>query len=374
MGMIPVKCPSCGADIQLDDSREFGFCTYCGTKIVQDKIIVEQKVTIKSDNSEQFNNYMTLARREKETQNIEKARDYYQAALLINPNSWEAVYCTTEWNFRKGINSQHLTKIKIIFELISNYVQVEEQREIYDKIIFSVINDFSKFFSFDSMKKTYELGLSSSLKEYHRDMNNSYNRYERNDAETKYEQNISDIKRDYRDNLKNAIASRLKFGDFIQEELGDDYSYIFVELWKDGINIVHKAGWYDELLEENKIYDVDIKKCEEKIKKYDSNYSSLANEKDENKNDIGCYVATAVYGSYDCPEVWTLRRFRDNQLAKTWYGRLFIHTYYAISPTLVKWFGNTQWFKNMWKPKLDKMVDRLQKEGVENTPYQDKKW
>lgn len=88
----------------------------------------------------------------------------------------------------------------------------------------------------------------------------------------------------------------------------------------------------------------------------------------------GCYVATAVYGSYDCPQVWTLRRYRDDTLAKTWYGRAFIHTYYAISPTLVKWFGNTNWFKNMWKPKLDKMVSNLNSEGVENTPYEDKKW
>ena len=32
----------------------------------------------------------------------------------------------------------------------------------------------------------------------------------------------------------------------------------------------------------------------------------------------GCYVATSVYGSYDCPEVWTLRRFRDEVLADTW--------------------------------------------------------
>ena len=47
----------------------------------------------------------------------------------------------------------------------------------------------------------------------------------------------------------------------------------------------------------------------------------------------GCYIATAVYGSYDCPEVWTLRRYRDNELAKTWYGRAFIHSCYAISPT-----------------------------------------
>ena len=81
-----------------------------------------------------------------------------------------------------------------------------------------------------------------------------------------------------------------------------------------------------------------------------------------------------MYGSYDCPEVWTLRRYRDNTLASTWYGRAFIHIYYAISPTLVKWFGKTKWFKKMWKGKLDKMVAKLQAEGVENTPYNDKEW
>ena len=41
----------------------------------------------------------------------------------------------------------------------------------------------------------------------------------------------------------------------------------------------------------------------------------------------GCYVATAVYGSYDCPQVWTLRRFRDHTLAASWYGRAFIRAY-----------------------------------------------
>lgn len=88
----------------------------------------------------------------------------------------------------------------------------------------------------------------------------------------------------------------------------------------------------------------------------------------------GCYVATCVYGSYDCPEVWTLRRYRDNTLGSTWYGRAFIKLYYAISPTLVKWFGKTKWFKKMWKGKLDRMVEKLQNDGVENTPYDDKEW
>ena len=87
-----------------------------------------------------------------------------------------------------------------------------------------------------------------------------------------------------------------------------------------------------------------------------------------------CYVATAVYGSYDCPQVWTLRRYRDYQLASTWYGRAFIHIYYAISPTIVKWFGDTQWFKDMWKGKLDKMVGSLQLKGYESTPYDDLDW
>jgi hypothetical protein len=87
-----------------------------------------------------------------------------------------------------------------------------------------------------------------------------------------------------------------------------------------------------------------------------------------------CYVATAVYGSYDCPEVWTLRRFRDNSLAETWYGRAFVKTYYAISPTLVKWFGHTEWFKKMWRGTLDRMVKKLQTKGFESTPYQDKEW
>ena len=88
----------------------------------------------------------------------------------------------------------------------------------------------------------------------------------------------------------------------------------------------------------------------------------------------GCYVATCVYSSYDCPQVWTLRRFRDDTLAETWYGRAFIHTYYAISPTLVKWFGHTEWFKKMWKGKLDRMVANLNANGVEDTPYKDKQW
>ena len=33
MDMQVVKCPSCGGEVQIDASREFGFCSFCGAKI-----------------------------------------------------------------------------------------------------------------------------------------------------------------------------------------------------------------------------------------------------------------------------------------------------------------------------------------------------
>ena len=99
--------------------------------------------------------------------------------------------------------------------------------------------------------------------------------------------------------------------------------------------------------------------------------------KEREKSDpggVGCYIATCVYGAYDCPEVWTLRRFRDNVLAETVLGRAFVRVYYALSPSLVKWFGETRWFQAFWRGFLNKMVKSLQSRGVESTPYEDKKW
>lgn len=94
--------------------------------------------------------------------------------------------------------------------------------------------------------------------------------------------------------------------------------------------------------------------------------------KTQNTTKQGCYVATAVYGSYDCPEVWILRRFRDTVLDETWIGRLFIKLYYAISPTLVKWFGKTRSFYILLKHPLDIFIGYLKVHGFKDTPYKDK--
>ena len=83
----------------------------------------------------------------------------------------------------------------------------------------------------------------------------------------------------------------------------------------------------------------------------------------------GCYIATAVYGSYDCPEVWTLRRFRDEVLRESVLGRLFIRGYYAVSPGLVRHLGSQPLFQKPVKRALDSLVSHLKKAGFRDTPY-----
>ncbi|HAG14769.1 MAG TPA: hypothetical protein DCG49_13055 [Ruminococcus sp.] len=91
----------------------------------------------------------------------------------------------------------------------------------------------------------------------------------------------------------------------------------------------------------------------------------------EQEHADGCYIATCVYGSYDCPQVWMLRRYRDRILAPHACGRAFIRLYYAISPKLVKWFGETAWFRRFWRRFLDRKIVTLREKGFSDKPYRD---
>ncbi len=79
------------------------------------------------------------------------------------------------------------------------------------------------------------------------------------------------------------------------------------------------------------------------------------------KNNGGCYIATAVYGSYQAYEVLELRKFRDEVLAKSWFGRIFIKTYYLVSPPIANWLKNAHKTNAFVKKILDRFVKLLNK-------------
>ena len=69
--------------------------------------------------------------------------------------------------------------------------------------------------------------------------------------------------------------------------------------------------------------------------------SLIAKQDEPSKADInnsksGCFIATACFGDYNAPEVLVLRSFRDTQLLRNPFGKLFVEFYYATSPFLAK--------------------------------------
>ena len=90
------------------------------------------------------------------------------------------------------------------------------------------------------------------------------------------------------------------------------------------------------------------------------------------KKQGGCYIATAVYGSYDRPEVRVLRRWRDTKLRTSPLGRALVAVYYTVSPTLVNSFGGWSWVTGLTRTQLDRFVARLRRAGIDDSPYRDR--
>lgn len=80
-------------------------------------------------------------------------------------------------------------------------------------------------------------------------------------------------------------------------------------------------------------------------------------------NKSSCFIATAVYGSYDHPKVLTLRQFRDSTLAKNRLGRISIKVYYFIGPKLAWFVHKSKTLHDVCQYFLDKFVARLLKKN-----------
>ena len=101
MSLVNVKCPNCGAAIQLDSSREEGFCSYCGSKVLVQEAINKVKI----DKSGDIQNFLNLSKASIEANNGQEAYDYANKALEVDAQNAEAWYqnaCSwTNWHFER---------------------------------------------------------------------------------------------------------------------------------------------------------------------------------------------------------------------------------------------------------------------------------
>lgn len=380
--MKQLTCEMCGSTDLIKDGGVF-VCQSCGTKYSAEeakKLMIEGTVdvsgsTVKVDTSEELNNLYEIARRAGNNNDCEGAAKYYDKILQKDPNSWEAAFYSV---FYRSLNCRIIqiasaaksiqNCIESVMLLIAQHIDDDQKKkEACMQIAKSCIAGAETFFSasknaYDSVKRdsTYESPV--------------------------YKSAVSDFVE--RTNACAALSRYLGSSLLIMFPADEDIKKVALLALKNANEYYYKVytGLYP--CWQNHLFDGLKQMCSYATKiineHYEINYSdpfssitkspATSYSATSSSGSGGCYVATAVYGSYDCPQVWTLRRFRDYTLAETWYGRAFIRTYYVISPTLVKWFGHTDWFKKMWKGKLDRMVANLNAEGVEDTPYKDRNW
>lgn len=355
MGLVSGKCPECGANLKISENAKGELiCPYCGgTYLVENAINIVNNEIINNNNFSGANvvinqnakdayikQYLENARRALSKDDFEEVEKYYNMVEQYDPTNIEAIFFSSYGKVGLAMLDANIFKRRYICKVFCNNI--------------SVIDD------------NYDVTKSIENQELIKKMNVALFRMYNVEFVYTVTQTNFGMTSNYKSTLILFSGMALAFIDSLENIIKIDDQLIYWKIIYDQRKYLAKnTGLNINTRNKNRTEALNLGK---QIHAKDPDF------KIESIPEAGCYVATCVYGSYDCPEVWTLRRYRDNMLASTWYGRAFIHTYYAISPTLVKWFGKTKWFKKMWKGKLDRMVAKLQAEGVENTPYNDKPW
>ena len=68
--------------------------------------------------------------------------------------------------------------------------------------------------------------------------------------------------------------------------------------------------------------------------KFEREGDFVASSTGYNEKSGSCFIATAVYGDYDHPQVIRFRNFRNQYLSDSIFGRLLIKIYYSVGPYL----------------------------------------
>lgn len=366
--MKAIVCEMCNGNNVIKQG-DFYVCQSCGTKYEPE---TAKKLMVEFDNSKKINNLRERARRSLEVDDLKHAAEYFKEILDDNPDDWEAYlysYLGESASFTnkeagtvaRKIGSTVPTAYDMAIKAASND---EELTDYFNIITDATIKRLSYIFSTaKSMVRQYEGGnlLTPTGKVQHDMFINLWGSCVQN--------TIEKIAGAFRALDKKLVA----LSGNNDSEIEEPCKSCLLKLRKAEFDIATTTFAASNSVNTHAYNDAYIKKCAENIKELEPDFK-IPDMSSKSQSSGGCYVATAVYGSYDCPQVWTLRRYRDYELAETRRGRAFIRAYYAISPTLVKWFGKTEWFKKMWRGRLDSLVAKCQKKGYSDTPYKDCTW
>ena len=147
--MRAIKCEMCGSQ-DLIKSDGLYVCQSCGTKYSPEaatKLFAEISGPITLDRTAELHNFIILARRAVVGKEYVKAKNYYDKALLINANCWEAELFSLIFS---SINTgEPLAKSSLVLEMVATVlkdtkqnIESDEQKKVLDAV-FEELNYYS---------------------------------------------------------------------------------------------------------------------------------------------------------------------------------------------------------------------------------------
>nr|WP_319266413.1 CFI-box-CTERM domain-containing protein [uncultured Draconibacterium sp.] len=128
------------------------------------------------------------------------------------------------------------------------------------------------------------------------------------------------------------------------------------------VSVIDKMEYFDMVSEVRNRFDTNkrtIKGIKSQLDAVTNATRSYSSSSSNSSSSGGCYIATMAYGDYDHPQVQILRKFRDESLAASIFGRSFIRFYYATSPHLVSLLKNHERINQLIRNLLDKLVNKV---------------
>lgn len=408
MPLVKAVCTNCGANLEVDNSKDAAICPMCGTPYIVEKAIQKYNTYISSTdvnaiNEAGFKKLLDAANGFMALNDYNNAKNTFEQITREYPQKFEG------W-WGVGMLELELEKVSHKEDSINpgfSCVAIENAKRLASKEQLKIINE--KVDSFNEFALAHNKSIEKNKKRENDDrlrrineqvgsFDEFVNVLKRDNCYYRYERYI----RDYYTIAYNKTSNGIIFSHVLENDTMPACTIYHYEIygWDSNYNMEGVNG-----------KEIEVRNCfnaisSQIVKDCGSQYKYRARQEVNNSispinltlkrvegdgsiiisfgardicmrrqslpnNATGCYIATCVYGSYDCPQVWTLRRYRDNFLQKNTFGRAFIRCYYAISPKLVKLFGNQKWFHTIWKGYLDKKIEALRNAGYEDTPYDD---
>ena len=150
MKLVAAKCPSCGANLEVNPNQEALKCQYCGSAILVDDAIAKYKLEISGEveikNLPKIENYLNLAERAYNANNYEEAYKHYGTLLELAPDNTLVLFryalCKTMLNNFIDYPLNPLTdSFNEVVDMLKENKTYDENIESYVQEILHVIDE-----------------------------------------------------------------------------------------------------------------------------------------------------------------------------------------------------------------------------------------